>query len=247
MRLYRIIQKGGYVSVNAGSAPEANSMLIGKERADQAMDAAACIGCSACVAACPNASASLFVSAKISQLAILPQGREERGKRALAMVAQMDEEGFGACSNHGECEAVCPKKISIYRPSQLAFFYLASLISTALNGLDSLSWKSQQNPQTEPENGVCTLVSSRLLIALSSTRLEKRHAALLRRNGLLRSACELSKSRPAATEAISPSMNALGVKKRDSVPSRQAAFSRKRILLSLAKVPLFSEITGLAI
>ena len=111
--LDRIIQKGGYVSTNAGSAPEANSILIGKDRAEQAMDSSACIGCGACVAACPNASASLFVSAKIAQLALLPQGQEERGKRALAMVTQMDEEGFGACSNHGECEAVCPKKISI--------------------------------------------------------------------------------------------------------------------------------------
>jgi succinate dehydrogenase / fumarate reductase iron-sulfur subunit len=109
----RIIQRGGYISVNVGSAPEANSLPVGKEHAEEAMDNAACIGCGACVAACPNASASLFVSAKISQLKMLPQGQEERGRRALAMIDQMDAEGFGACSNHGECEAVCPKKISI--------------------------------------------------------------------------------------------------------------------------------------
>jgi succinate dehydrogenase / fumarate reductase iron-sulfur subunit len=115
----RIIQKGGYISTNAGSAPEANSMPIGKEKADRAMDSAACIGCGACVAACPNASASLFVSAKITQLALLPQGQAERGKRAMAMVEQMDAEGFGACSNHGECEAVCPKRISILNISTM--------------------------------------------------------------------------------------------------------------------------------
>ncbi|MCB1150665.1 succinate dehydrogenase/fumarate reductase iron-sulfur subunit [bacterium] len=109
----RIQQKGGYVSVNVGSAPDANSVPIPKTDADKAMDAASCIGCGACVAACPNASASLFVSAKISQLSYLPQGMAERGRRALAMVAQMDDEGFGDCSNHGECEAVCPKEISI--------------------------------------------------------------------------------------------------------------------------------------
>lgn len=111
--LDRIIQKGGYISTNVGSAPDANAMPIGKKLADEAMDAAACIGCGACVAACPNASASLFVSAKISQLSLLPQGQPERGRRALAMMDQMDTEGFGACSNHGECEAVCPKGISI--------------------------------------------------------------------------------------------------------------------------------------
>jgi len=109
----RIMARGGYVSVNVGSAPEANALPIAKDLAEKAMDAAACIGCGACVAACPNASASLFVSAKITQLALLPQGEAERGRRALGMIAQMDAEGFGDCSNHGECEAVCPKAISI--------------------------------------------------------------------------------------------------------------------------------------
>lgn len=109
----RIQQKGGFVSMNVGSAPDGNAVPIPKDAADSAMDAASCIGCGACVAACPNASASLFVSAKISQFAWLPQGEPERSRRALLMIAQMDEEGFGDCSNHGECEAVCPKEISI--------------------------------------------------------------------------------------------------------------------------------------
>ncbi|MBM4116793.1 succinate dehydrogenase/fumarate reductase iron-sulfur subunit [bacterium] len=109
----RIMAAGGYTSSNVGSAPDGNAILIPKTAADKAMDAAICIGCGACVAACPNASASLFVSAKVAQFAYLPQGQAERARRALAMVEQMDAEGFGACSNHGECEAVCPKQISI--------------------------------------------------------------------------------------------------------------------------------------
>jgi succinate dehydrogenase / fumarate reductase iron-sulfur subunit len=109
----RIIQAGGFVSVSTGSAPEANTIPIPKKDADKAMDAAACIGCGACVAACPNASAMLFTSAKIAQLSYLPQGQTERYERVMRMVNQMDAEGFGGCTNHGECEAVCPKEINL--------------------------------------------------------------------------------------------------------------------------------------
>ena len=109
----RIIKAGGFVSVNTGSSPDANSILISHELAEEAMDAAACIGCGACVASCKNASAMLFVSAKIKHLGILPQGQPERQRRVLAMVETMQEEGFGDCSNEYECEAVCPKEISV--------------------------------------------------------------------------------------------------------------------------------------
>lgn len=109
----RIIQAGGYVSVNTGSAPEANALPVAKQDAETAMDAAACIGCGACVAACPNASAMLFVAAKVSHLAKLPQGQTERKERVQAMVKTMDGEGFGGCTNHFECEASCPKNISV--------------------------------------------------------------------------------------------------------------------------------------
>jgi succinate dehydrogenase / fumarate reductase iron-sulfur subunit len=109
----RIIEAGGYVSVNTGSAPEANSLPVAKPDADRAMDAAACIGCGACVAACPNASAMLFVAAKVSHLGLLPQGQPERATRVKNMVAQMDKEGFGHCSNHYECMAACPKGIDV--------------------------------------------------------------------------------------------------------------------------------------
>jgi succinate dehydrogenase / fumarate reductase iron-sulfur subunit len=108
-----IIQAGGYVSVSTGSAPDANALPIPKKNADVAMDAAACIGCGACVAACPNASAMLFTSAKISHLGSLPQGQTERYQRVVDMVTVMDAEIFGSCTNHGECEAVCPKEISL--------------------------------------------------------------------------------------------------------------------------------------
>ena len=109
----RIIQSGGYISVRTGSAPDANAMPIGKPAADLAFDYAACIGCGACVAACPNASAMLFTAAKISHLNLLPQGQPERRERTQNMLRQQDEEGFGHCSNHEECEAVCPKGISV--------------------------------------------------------------------------------------------------------------------------------------
>lgn len=111
--LDKIIQAGGFVSAIAGGAPDGNALPISQEIAEKAMDAAACIGCGACVAACPNASAMLFVGAKISQLALLPQGKPEAAKRALSMLRKMDELGFGNCSNETECEAVCPKEISI--------------------------------------------------------------------------------------------------------------------------------------
>jgi succinate dehydrogenase / fumarate reductase iron-sulfur subunit len=109
----RIIQAGGFISAPTGSAPDANAILLPKEHSDLAFDAAACIGCGACVAACPNASAMLFTAAKVSHLALLPQGQPERCDRVRNMVAAMDKETFGNCTNIGECEAVCPKEISI--------------------------------------------------------------------------------------------------------------------------------------
>ncbi|HEX4157764.1 MAG TPA: succinate dehydrogenase/fumarate reductase iron-sulfur subunit [Rhizomicrobium sp.] len=109
----RIIAAGGYISVSTGSAPEANEILVSKEAADHSMDAAACIGCGACVAACPNASAALFTGAKITHLGALPQGKPEQDRRALHMVAQMNAEGFGGCTNIGECTGVCPKEIPL--------------------------------------------------------------------------------------------------------------------------------------
>lgn len=109
----RIQQAGGFISARTGSAPEANSILIPKEVSDRAMDAATCIGCAACVAACPNGSAMLFTAARVSHLSLLAQGQPERKQRALRMVHEMERLDFGSCSNHGECEAVCPKSISI--------------------------------------------------------------------------------------------------------------------------------------
>lgn len=109
----RIVQAGGFISTRTGSAPDANALPVPKEAADQAMDAAACIGCGACVAACPNGAAMLFVAAKVTHLGLLPQGQPERLGRVRAMVAQMERELFGGCSNYRECEAVCPKGISV--------------------------------------------------------------------------------------------------------------------------------------
>jgi succinate dehydrogenase / fumarate reductase iron-sulfur subunit len=122
----RIIAAGGYITVDTGSAPEANSIPIPKPIADLAFEAAACIGCGACVAACKNASAMLFVSAKVSHLSLLPQGQPERFKRVEAMIAQMDAEGFGACTNTGACEAECPKSISLTNIARLNRDYIAA-------------------------------------------------------------------------------------------------------------------------
>ncbi len=127
--LDRIIQAGGYVSVNTGGTPDANSLPIASQQAELAMDAAACIGCGACVASCPNGAAMLFTSAKISQLALLPQGQVERKQRAMSMVAQMDIEGFGNCTNARECEAVCPKGISIRNIARMNKEYLKAVLS----------------------------------------------------------------------------------------------------------------------
>ncbi|TWW01452.1 succinate dehydrogenase/fumarate reductase iron-sulfur subunit [Chitinophaga pinensis] len=122
----RIISAGGYVSVNTGNAQDANNILVPKDKADQAFAAAACIGCGACVAACKNSSAMLFVSAKVSQLALLPQGQPEKKTRALNMIAQMDSEGFGSCTNTGACEAECPKEISLTNIARLNREYITA-------------------------------------------------------------------------------------------------------------------------
>jgi succinate dehydrogenase / fumarate reductase iron-sulfur subunit len=130
--LDKIMQAGGYISVNAGGAPDANSLPIGQERAELAMDAAQCIGCGACVAACPNASAMLFTSAKVSQLALLPQGRPEADRRAINMVRTMDVQGFGNCTNERECEAECPKEIKITNIARLNREFLKSSFGSSV-------------------------------------------------------------------------------------------------------------------
>ena len=130
----RIIQAGGYISVRSGAAPEASTVLVPKEQAELAMDAAACIGCGACVAACPNGSASLFTSAKIAHLNLLPQGRPERTQRVLRMVQAMDHEGFGNCTMHRECEAVCPKEISVNFIARMNRDYLVSCLVSKSRG-----------------------------------------------------------------------------------------------------------------
>ncbi len=124
----RIIQAGGYISVPTGTAPEAHATPVPKKDADFAFDAATCIGCGACVAACPNASAMLFTSAKIGHLNLLPQGQPERYKRVARMVRQMESEGFGACTNMGECEAVCPKEIPITNIARMNREYLRAML-----------------------------------------------------------------------------------------------------------------------
>jgi succinate dehydrogenase / fumarate reductase, iron-sulfur subunit len=125
----RIIQAGGYISVNTGNAVDANSIPIAKDRADASFAAAACIGCGACVAACKNSSAMLFVSAKISHLSLLPQGGPERKTRAIQMIAQMDKEGFGSCTNTQACESVCPKEISMTNIAKLNSEYILASLS----------------------------------------------------------------------------------------------------------------------
>ncbi|MFN9583098.1 MAG: succinate dehydrogenase/fumarate reductase iron-sulfur subunit, partial [Bacteroidota bacterium] len=126
----RIISAGGYISVNTGNAQDANSIPIGKDDADAAFAAATCIGCGACVAACKNASAMLFVSAKVSQFALLPQGQPERHERVMNMVSQMDAEGFGSCTNTGACEAECPKGISLSNIARMNRDYIAAQLVT---------------------------------------------------------------------------------------------------------------------
>jgi succinate dehydrogenase / fumarate reductase iron-sulfur subunit len=128
--LDRIIAAGGFISARTGSAQDANDVPIGKQAADDAMDAAACIGCGACVAACPNGSASLFTAAKISHLGLLPQGQPERNRRAARMVAQMDAEGFGHCTLYGECQDACPKEISIDTIARMNRDFITATLST---------------------------------------------------------------------------------------------------------------------
>jgi succinate dehydrogenase / fumarate reductase iron-sulfur subunit len=125
----RIIQSGGYVSVNTGGVPDGNAILIEKDECDAAFDAAACIGCGACVAACPNGSAMLFTAAKVTHLSRLPQGQPERNRRVVAMVTAMDAEGFGGCTNHGECQEACPKGISISNINRLNRDYIRALVA----------------------------------------------------------------------------------------------------------------------
>ena len=134
----RIIQAGGFISAHTGSAPDANAILVPKEAADMAFDAAACIGCGACVAACPNAAAMLFTSAKVTHLNALPQGQPQKDERTLSMVAAMSNEGFGSCTNHGECEAVCPKEIPL------------EFIGRMNRDLIQAAWHRHREPLTVP-------------------------------------------------------------------------------------------------
>jgi len=130
----RIIQTGGFISVNTGQAPEANGLPIGKDMAEKAFDSAACIGCGACVAACKNSSAMLFVGAKITHLGLIPQGQPERSRRALAMVERMDSEGFGNCTNQFECQAACPKGITVANIARMNRDYLGASLKKLFAG-----------------------------------------------------------------------------------------------------------------
>jgi succinate dehydrogenase / fumarate reductase iron-sulfur subunit len=133
----RIIAAGGFISVRTGNAPDGNAILVPKESADRSMDAAACIACGACVAACPNASAMLYVAAKASHLNLLPQGEAEASRRVVSMIDQMDAEGFGACSNHGECEAYCPKEIRLEFIARINRDYLKANLRPAERKLEA--------------------------------------------------------------------------------------------------------------
>src|SRR5271156_2871332 len=137
--LDRIIAAGGYISVSTGNAPDGNTILVGKEIADRAMDAAACIGCGACVAACPNASSALFTGAKIAHLGLLPQGQPERNQRALKMVRQFNAEGFGSCGNIGECEAACPKEIKLEVIAVMNRDYLRASVNNREDAVTTIS------------------------------------------------------------------------------------------------------------
>jgi succinate dehydrogenase / fumarate reductase iron-sulfur subunit len=125
----RIIAAGGFISAHAGAAPDANAILVTRDDAEDAMDAAACIGCGACAAACPNGSASLFTASKITHLGLLPQGQPERGRRVLRMIRQMDEEGFGGCTWHGECQEACPKRISIHTIARMNRDHMTAVVT----------------------------------------------------------------------------------------------------------------------